>query len=326
MKKIIMWSMIAVLLFGVNMAIAKDKPNGTPFAVLWEAIQYLQDQIDDIQLISGPPGEQGPPGPQGPPGEPGWDEDRIADLEDRMTALEGPACTPTDEICDEEDNDCDGLVDEGDVCEPIDCDDDNLCTDDSYNTQSHSCDYVGNTDPCDDGVACTVNDMCDGTGNCAGGATIVCDDDNPCTTDFCNPTSGCEVEVNTSNACSDGDECTINDQCTPDGSCAGTLHPDVGTACDGPDSDYCTNGTYTCGSVGGLECVDDIPNFVEICDGQDNDCDGAEDEGCDDCVDDNECTDDIYNTQTYECEYPPVASGTPCTNGTCDGVGVCITE
>jgi len=44
---------------------------GNPFDMIWEAIQDLQTQIDEIELTpgpQGPQGEQGPAGPQGPPG------------------------------------------------------------------------------------------------------------------------------------------------------------------------------------------------------------------------------------------------------------------
>lgn len=44
---------------------------GIPFQQIWHAITDLQEQIDNIQLIPGPQGEQGPPGEQGPKGEGG---------------------------------------------------------------------------------------------------------------------------------------------------------------------------------------------------------------------------------------------------------------
>jgi hypothetical protein len=44
--------------------------------------------------------------------------------------------------------------------------------------------------PCDDGNACTVRDACAG-GVCRGGAPLRCDDQDECTTDGCEPGSGC---------------------------------------------------------------------------------------------------------------------------------------
>lgn len=56
----------------VTPALAKEnQTNGTPFQELWEAIQDLQAQINNIVLtpgLEGPQGPQGEPGPQGPPG------------------------------------------------------------------------------------------------------------------------------------------------------------------------------------------------------------------------------------------------------------------
>ena len=47
---------------------AGEKPEGKPFDAIWEAISYLQSQIDTIELMPGPPGPVGPMGPQGPEG------------------------------------------------------------------------------------------------------------------------------------------------------------------------------------------------------------------------------------------------------------------
>ncbi len=58
--------------------------------------------------------------------------------------------------------------------------------------------------------------------------------------------------------------------------------PEVGEACDSSaDGDTCKTGTWTCKADGsGTECVNEVsPNQIELCDGQDNDCDGDTDEG-----------------------------------------------
>lgn len=68
----------AVLVFAGSMRLTNAA--GNPFTPLWDAIQELQGQIDNIELTSGPQGETGPQGPQGitglqgepgPQGEPG---------------------------------------------------------------------------------------------------------------------------------------------------------------------------------------------------------------------------------------------------------------
>ncbi len=66
--------------------------------------------------------------------------------------------------------------------DPTGCDDGNPCTDDSCATGS--CLHTFNTAPCNDGVACTVNDVCS-NGVCAGTPPAACNDGNPCTTDSC---------------------------------------------------------------------------------------------------------------------------------------------
>ena len=55
----------------------------------------------------------------------------------------------------------------------------------------------------------------------------------------------------------------------------------LGQACDGDDADLCANGEISCNPAGdGTICTDESPaNIVEVCNGQDDDCDGQIDEG-----------------------------------------------
>ena len=56
-----------------------------------------------------------------------------------------------------------------------------------------------------------------------------------------------------------------------------------GDACDGPDTDSCTEDSFICTS-GSQTCDDANANIEEVCyDGIDNDCDGATDFGDADC-------------------------------------------
>jgi len=43
---------------------------------------------------------------------------------------------------------------------------------------------------CNDSNACTTSDRCDATGKCAGTPIAGIDDQNPCTFDRCDPTTG----------------------------------------------------------------------------------------------------------------------------------------
>ena len=103
-----------------------------------------------------------------------------------------------------------------------DCDDGNVCTDDSCNPAT-GCVNANNTAPCNDGDACTTSDTCS-AGACVGGAAPNCDDGNVCTDDSCNPATGC-VNANNSASCDDGDACTTTDTCSA-GACVGGVAPD----------------------------------------------------------------------------------------------------
>ncbi len=135
--------------------------------------------------------------------------------------------------------DCDDgqLCTIGDHCEAgacvaggfLDCDDENLCTDD-YCDIKLGCVNIDNVGACDDGNACTENDTCaDGT---CDGAPVDCGDNNSCTDDSCDPDTGCLNEANTA-ACNDGNACTQNDVCS-DKSCGGEA-----VVCN--DNEICTD-------------------------------------------------------------------------------------
>ncbi len=77
---------------------------------------------------------------------------------------------------------------------------------------------------------------------------VICDDDNLCTDDSCDPDTGDCVFEPTDVDCDDNDVCTVDDQCA-DGACAG-IAVDCGcetdTDCDDlEDGDLC-NGTLFC--------------------------------------------------------------------------------
>jgi len=57
------------------------------------------------------------------------------------------------------------------------------------------------------------------------------------------------------------------------------MQGEKGAPCDGPDGDKCKNGSWSCNSdKTDVECINETKTEIaEICDGQDNDCDGKTD-------------------------------------------------
>ncbi|MCB9728604.1 MAG: hypothetical protein H6746_09015 [Deltaproteobacteria bacterium] len=206
----------------------------------------------------------------------------------------------TSELCNGQDDDCDGATDEtfpklGSPCDGQDAD---LCADGSF-----VCDAFGGME-CDDDIAprletcddqdedCdgltdetfpTKGQACDGPADedtCADGK-LVCGPDGEL---VCDDAPGTKAEV-----CNGiDDDCDGN---TDEG------FPDKGALCDGDDEDGCPDGTLVCDASGGLSCSDDAASTVEVCNGKDDDCDGKTDEAfpllgaaCDG-GDDDECPD-----------------------------------
>jgi len=188
------------------------------------------------------------------------------------------------DICNGIDDDCrpgtaDGLDDPllGVACDGADTDlckeGANICSggsiacDDATGDNLEICDGVDND--CRPGTADGVDDpflgdVCDGADSdfCAEGVRV-------CTGGglVCNDTTGDTLDV------CDG----VDNDCNP-------ISPDgsgetwFGAACDGPDSDVCTEGVAGC-ALSVRTCSDTTGDSTEICNGIDDDCDGSIDEG-----------------------------------------------
>ncbi len=132
-----------------------------------------------------------------------------------------------------------------------DCDDSNPCTEDGCAAVAGTYACVNKPNDgqsCNDGVACTVEDVCSNGGVCAG-KQVECDDGNVCTSDYCTsgpgaPT-GCENKPQAGTECDDGQACFIADACDEEGACKGTpveckdSNPCTDDACD-PGTGGCT--------------------------------------------------------------------------------------
>ncbi|MSQ82594.1 MAG: hypothetical protein EXR77_06705 [Myxococcales bacterium] len=127
------------------------------------------------------------------------------------------------------------------------CDDSNKCTNDNCDAKN-GCANVASTIPCDDGNFCTSGDQC-AQGKCTGtavNAAVLCEDNNACTNDACEPSKGCAYSNNTA-ACNDGNTCTFGDVCS---------------------AGKCASGASQCACQADTDCVDDgnLCNGKSFCD------------------------------------------------------------
>ncbi len=140
-------------------------------------------------------------------------------------------CTPTGGCMTRPDNtkvcgeaSCDGdifrprVVCDGGSCpaqNPVNCDDSNVCTNDSCTLSG--CSNVANSDPCSDGNGCTVGDTCVSK-VCKSGSLKTCNDDLFCTSDSCNSLTGECVFTNLGYCIIDG-ACHMDTEVNPENTC-----------------------------------------------------------------------------------------------------------
>ena len=209
---------------------------------------------------------------------------------------DGDACTA--DSCDENSNQC---VHQN-ICECSsneDCSDGNICTDDVCD--NGICRYTNNNANCNDGIGCTVNDICSG-GMCSG-TLKNCNDGNACTADSCDEHTGQCTHQNicgcTSDAdCDDSNTCTI-DICDESHNCVYNNTCTICTPnwkCNGWGE--CTGGikSRACVDLNGCGADEGKPQETELCSllcipdwkcTKWGDCEGGEKER--DCVDLSNC-------------------------------------
>jgi len=224
---------------------------------------------------------------------------------------DGDACTNGDHCASGE---CAGTA--------VTCDDGNPCTLDACEPTAGCIFAPLDGAACDDGDACTEGDVC--VGDTCGGAPKSCDDDNPCTDDACDATSGCAYVPLDGSPCDDGDLCTVDDVC--DGiDCGGAPkdcddgEPCTDDACDAVD------GCFHTPAAGEVACDDgDACTSEDRCVG--GACAGGEVTVCDDG---NPCTDDACDpvdgcVSVARADGTACDDGSPCTNDDACHGGVCL--
>lgn len=262
-------------------------------------------------------------------------------VESGLSGCDAP--TPSAEVCDGLDNDCDGDIDEPDL---IDgdfvnlCFDDNDCTKDICSGQEGCVNEIADEQDCSDSNPCTVADHCT-QGVCAGDP-VICEDENPCTDNVCTETGGCSYPPIAGN-CDDENPCTVGDHCQ-EGVCSGAE-----VACDClvdadcqalEDNDLC-NGTLFCDTnqlphkcqivpASVVTCPapsgTDAPCLMAECDPASGACSLVPDHQGWACDDGNPCTtSDTCNSGTCTAGNPANCNdGNPCTDDACDPDSGCV--
>ncbi|MCO4760182.1 MAG: hypothetical protein KC502_01680 [Myxococcales bacterium] len=206
-----------------------------------------------------------------------------------------------------------------------DCGDDNPCTTDYCDNEGKCQNDNVAKKPCDDDDVCTVGDAC-AEGKCVGGTAQICDDSNPCTTDACDPKTGCESKDADGKACDDGDACT-GDKAGGDACSKGACKPGTTTSCD--DGNPCTvdgcssDKGCTYSQQSGAPCSDgDVCTVGDVC--GDKGCTSGKKQPCNDG---NPCTTTACDKvkgctsadNTKDCD-----DGNACTSGDACKGGVCL--
>ncbi len=189
---------------------------------------------------------------------------------------------PGDEVCDKQDNDCDGSVDElgQEECGIGPC---AVTVQVCVEGQLQTCvPLPGDAQETCNGIDDTCDGVVDETCDCLVGETQECFSGAPNTLGV----GPCKAGMQT---CVEGFWAECVDEVVPrfeacdglDNNCNGVEddgNPGVGFACDTGLMGVCAAGTTVCSS-GEVECKQNVDAGPEVCDGLDNNCNGSVDEG-----------------------------------------------
>ena len=228
------------------------------------------------------------------------------------TVGELPECdqrVPLPETCNDRDDDCNGITDDGTASK--ECADNDACTRDDCNGGCSHSPQVGAW--CMDDEPCTTG-VCDAGGKCLSYALLDCPGSG-CAAEWCDFGVGC---TSATLECDDGNACT-GDSCVG-GGC--TFSPASGVCDDGDvcsSGEFCENGECLATP---FNCSDDVTCTVDGC---------LRGFGCfhrDNCDDSNGCTIDgcdkllgcVHVPGTGACTDDDLCtSGESCMGGTCQG-------
>lgn len=185
--------------------------------------------------------------------------------------------------------------------------------------------------PCDDGVACTINDLCDLDGECLGEPDHTeCDDQNVCTTNTCEATveGGClYIPLSDGDLCTDPAVCIVDGECI-EGTCDWPDEPcDDGEACTEDSCDGAGSCHHTSVSIGTSCDAGNKCTTGDTCDGAGS-CLPGETTVPEDCKDDEPCTIDGCDPSALggegDCSQTILENGAGCDDGDlCTNVDVC---
>ncbi|MFT7623132.1 MAG: hypothetical protein ACI9WU_002309, partial [Myxococcota bacterium] len=227
--------------------------------------------------------------------------------DDQAACDDGDACTTND-----------GCIDGSCAGTGLDCDDGNACTADSCDSAGGCANIADDQAACDDGDACFTDDACSG-GTCQGVAKN-CDDSSPCTTNTCDPDTGCQTTPDDDGICDDNNVCNGAEACA-DGVCVGgqamicdDLNDCTQDGCD--PNDGCTiapDDTGPCGD--GDDCTTDDSCSDGSCSGIPLDCSNGDLCSIGACV------------PVIGCKYEPIdcGDGSACTSESCVPDEGCVT-
>jgi len=228
----------------------------------------------------------------------GIDNDCDGQVDEPDTSLcpEGQVCSGSNGCMIETrcgDGVCDSFTETCDTC-PLDCGQcSTSCAIDADCQASEYCEFQMCVSKLANGKTCTGNEMClsglcdagvCSTPECTGSQTRSCYSGPDGTEGIGACRTGMQTCTNNAWGSCVGEVTPTTETCNGiDDNCNGAIDetfPMKGQSCDGPDSDLCKNGIYTCSADGSkLVCDNEIiTNIPELCNGKDDDCDGIVDE------------------------------------------------